>query len=567
MALRRCTRSVDGTIPIRALLYDDEELLASQDGVGIYDGPQKSTVHQSGVVHVTSHRLFYIDAENELTRSFIVDLSSISQTEYYAGLFKSSPKVTLHLSSHSTVSGQAINIDVEPGFGSWECGVCAYRNPPGLSPAASRICGLCGVPRAAATQPAAQTLSTSLSSSLPSSYYSTPISNSDRLANACPACTFINHSTLRSCEICGTDLPQPTNVAERAYMKSAPSSRPHSPDSDDDSTYIMKISFRKGGDKTFYAALKRALKSKVWENKDQGNSVGVKTDSVTSTTVSREMNTAGRSGITGILRTVESNVQDRQSDMKDSLQDLEALMIKAKDMVRLAADLNERLTASTTSSTTSGPSSSTTTWDSTTTLNPSTEPEEATFIRSSLSQLGLQMANTPVTIDMMQDENKWINELALELGRVLQGTNSPTGTGGMMKRRGIIAYDEVWGGWNRARGVGAPHSALHIPSRGPPHSGTHDPPIRSRTFKSGLMVLHTPRYTHAAFSARLSGFLTMSGPKTTMEVAMEEDITLGLSKEMIEAVEMMACLANNGGMGELRWYANLFIGYLWDGQE
>lgn len=38
MALSRFTRPVDGTIPIPALLYDDEHLLASQDGVGLYDG-------------------------------------------------------------------------------------------------------------------------------------------------------------------------------------------------------------------------------------------------------------------------------------------------------------------------------------------------------------------------------------------------------------------------------------------------------------------------------------------------------------------------------------------------
>lgn len=38
MALRRYTRSVDGTIPVQALLYDDEELVAVQDSVGIYDG-------------------------------------------------------------------------------------------------------------------------------------------------------------------------------------------------------------------------------------------------------------------------------------------------------------------------------------------------------------------------------------------------------------------------------------------------------------------------------------------------------------------------------------------------
>lgn len=38
MALRRYTSVVDGTIPIPALLYNDEELLATQDNVGIYDG-------------------------------------------------------------------------------------------------------------------------------------------------------------------------------------------------------------------------------------------------------------------------------------------------------------------------------------------------------------------------------------------------------------------------------------------------------------------------------------------------------------------------------------------------
>jgi ESCRT-II complex subunit VPS36 len=144
-------------------------------------------------------------------------------------------------------------------------------------------------------------------------------------------------------------------------------------------------------------------------------------------------------------------------------------MIKARDMVNLAGELNEKLTfATSTISTTSTPSrtptptsssqSSNTTQSSLTLINNNESrspnnsssssyelPEEATFIRSSLSQLGLQMTNVPVTNDMIKDEDKWINELARELGEVLRG---------MMRDRGIIALDEVWGGWNRARGVG-----------------------------------------------------------------------------------------------------------------
>lgn len=155
----------------------------------------------------------------------------------------------------------------------------------------------------------------------------------------------------------------------------------------------------------------------------------------------------------GILQTVEDSAQGRQTGMMNALQDLEALMVKAKDMVRLAAELNEKLTAASASASTQSPLSlASSPMSSSTTLVSSTEPEEATFIRSSLSQLGLQMSNAPVTLDMMKDERRWIEELARELAQVLQGSREG---GGMMKDRGIIALDEVWGGWNRARGVGA----------------------------------------------------------------------------------------------------------------
>lgn len=179
------------------------------------------------------------------------------------------------------------------------------------------------------------------------------------------------------------------------------------------------------------------------------------------------------------MQNVETSAKSTATDMSDALKDLEALMVKAKDMVRLAAELNERLTASSTTTTTSvsstasprpsTPSNLTPSSASpspslyaTTTLVPSTEPEEATFIRSSLSQLGLQMSNTPVTLDMIRDERRWIDELAQELARVLQGPKDDEGPPGrkgardmcIMRERGIIALDEVWGGWNRARGVG-----------------------------------------------------------------------------------------------------------------
>ena len=131
------------------------------------------------------------------------------------------------------------------------------------------------------------------------------------------------------------------------------------------------------------------------------------------------------------------------------MKDLDALMVKARDMVRLAGELNDRLTAVTELDASSG----------------GAEPETATFIRSSLAQLGLRMSDVPVTLDMARDEKRWYEQLARELSAVLQGSGGKNGAG-MMGDRGIIPLDEVWGGWNRARGVGeTAFIFLHAPSR------------------------------------------------------------------------------------------------------
>lgn len=261
-----------------------------------------------------------------------MDLSYINRTEYYAGLFKSSPKVTMYLYAGTGANGTGSNFpssstnqDTENVFESWECEVCGNRNPPGLSPTAAKICALCGVPRSSVPipikTPAAVAASASsppnqgyhLSSSLPTSVLPSASSSSASLSAhpnlpqpynnsgstrpavqtrtpssiACPACTFLNHPSMRLCEMCSTPLPrlassqtQPQSEGAATpgltRTKSAPSSRPASPDLGDDndddgggegdpSRHMIKLSFRKGGDKIFYAVLKRTVMGKAWE--------------------------------------------------------------------------------------------------------------------------------------------------------------------------------------------------------------------------------------------------------------------------------------------------------------
>lgn len=158
------------------------------------------------------------------------------------------------------------------------------------------------------------------------------------------------------------------------------------------------------------------------------------------------------------MRSAETNAQTRQDSMEGALADLETLMIKARDMIRLSAELNERLTAMSSvapaADALAAPTVSSSTHASAYapgTLIPGAQAEDATLLRSSLAQLGLHMENTPVTLDMIRDEKRWHEELARELAGVLQGDGRRAG---LMRTRGIIGIDEVWGGWNRARGVG-----------------------------------------------------------------------------------------------------------------
>ena len=123
------------------------------------------------------------------------------------------------------------------------------------------------------------------------------------------------------------------------------------------------------------------------------------------------------------------------------------------------------------------------------------------------------------------------------------------------------------------------------------------PPISSRVLSSGLRVLHTPAYTIEAFSSRLIISLTNyetetnettavkseNGSHSTTEIASSESLSVGLIEELIAEVEErgdicrddcrnMLGISDSAVAGshigfDIRWWANAFVGYNWDGQE
>ena len=99
------------------------------------------------------------------------------------------------------------------------------------------------------------------------------------------------------------------------------------------------------------------------------------------------------------------------------------------------------------------------------------------------------------------------------------------------------------------------------------------PPLDVRTFPNGLTVLHTPEFGEGAFSDRIVTLLAPEGGRTTSEIALFEDLGLGMTWELIQAVEQRGEIVRDEGGGggawgegaEVRWWANVFNGYTWDG--
>lgn len=94
-----------------------------------------------------------------------------------------------------------------------------------------------------------------------------------------------------------------------------------------------------------------------------------------------------------------------------------------------------------------------------------------------------------------------------------------------------------------------------------------NPPIRQRTFKNGVAVLHTPKYLHENFSARLAALLANGDPKTLIDIARAEDMGVGVVQQMVEDVEDEGKLLRDepGGYEVTRWSANRPELWVYDG--
>ncbi|PWN20768.1 hypothetical protein BCV69DRAFT_232331, partial [Microstroma glucosiphilum] len=558
-------------------LLPTEEVLSLSPSIGLYSNSIKLPHHQDGTIYLTSHRIIYIDSTSPRTKSGYLRLDDVKLTEYYAGFLKSSPKdemamtngmATMGMSAGNTASAAAES-SAANGYVStapvqvqvrWVCSVCGFSNQ-GVE-GGTESCQLCGVRRdpSASTSaskapppissaqrlgpPSLRTSAASLQSTPPPPSPPIPTSGPEI---ACPACTFLNHPSMPSCEVCGTSLstaqlPAPIRSApvppsEANSLPTTPAiSRPATPAAPKGPVgeVTVKLSFRKGGDKAFYEALDRAMRRAAWKRTAPTSSIDAARDP------SRPSSAGAVVGIDGLLNAYSHKSALESSDMSTALQDLRGLMAKAKDMVDLAESLNAKLSKREAEHATGEASED----------GEGGEEEAATLIRSSLVKLGLP--TTAVTKEMARDEEEYHRELARELGYVLLGgRNVGSGNRGAVgsstsssptsdrPRPGILTLDEIWCTWNRLRGIALVPPTTLLSTLPYLVADLTQPRIFYTTLpRSGLRVVHLEEFSEGRVRERVLRSTDFGRPLTTLQVAQAEGISILLTQELLHLVEM-----------------------------
>ncbi|KAK6441912.1 Vacuolar protein-sorting-associated protein 36 [Oleoguttula sp. CCFEE 5521] len=530
-------RQLDLTPALRPSLYDDETLLFVQDAVGLYEGKFKIANYQNGHVYLTSHRICYVDNAEPRTYSVAVNLKDVDHTEFYAGFLKSSAKITLFPKTpknglRSLVPKYASPGDalVRPGKSpprshapspapapakdinaTWICPICGFSNavPGNFDPATANqhtklpACQACGIPpplvhmvkaaiaaisnRPAYSSPDARS---SNGTNGRGSFDGTSVSTSDEII--CPRCTFGNHASLSTCEICGASLTAMNN--RRSQLIGNSIARPESPGPTlggesiigNDTIETIKFSFRAGGEKVMLERLNEAIVQRKWLLQSAPpipKPGSVNNNSTATNSYSTSPPPQRVVGIAGLERRGAELRKNNQTVIGSAFEDLEALMTSAKEVIAMAEQFRSQSAGS----------------DSIT-------PEARALLTDSASALGLS-----TTRDMLgtgsSSETLYLTELARNLAEFLTDDRR-----GVLRREGgIISLVDLWAVFNRLRNGIELVSPLDFEKAANMWETLHLP-IRLRQFKSGLLVVQDRSRTDQKTIAALLSWLRQPRP-------------------------------------------------------
>ncbi|KAI2636059.1 Vps36-domain-containing protein [Xylaria nigripes] len=598
-------KQIDLTTALRPSYLPDEVLLFVQDNVGLYEGKYKLPNHQCGQVYLSSHRICYVDTQEPRKYSVALDLKDVERYEFYAGFLKSSAKVTLipkpakraSLQSRAVAAAAAAassspssslptsdpslrspsSNHSQASTATWICTICSFPNPvpsnfdPTTASAHTPLpsCLACGIKplltqilKAAISNVANRQPSAGLGSitNLSSSQISSPRNNQ---ANddgfQCPRCTFSNHPSLLSCEMCGAPLiskDAPATVTQQPPRTESPGPTLKLGGAAGlDNPECVKISFRNGGEKIFYERLKGAMTQRLWLLHE---APPVPTSSMVNAGSDADLMShsdpdSGRKKVAGIAGLEQMGLARRKNNERmigSSFEDLEALMASAKEIVALAESFARQVGNGTDSATT----------------------EANALLAESASQLGLVTTKDIVGGRSGSDsESLYLSELSKNLAEFL--TDDARGV--LKKAGGIISLVDLWAMFNRARGG----VELVSPNDFEKAARLWEKlklPVRLRTFKSGVMVVQSRDRTDNTTIVALMAWL-----RDLHEIPPERDVpwdwrsfgrgvtahdaaerfgwSIGVAEEELEMAEERGFLCREEGLEGLKFWTN-YIG-------
>ncbi|CAK7893843.1 hypothetical protein CAAN1_02S03114 [[Candida] anglica] len=359
----------------RPILDEGEHNVYVRDDIGLYQGRSKLLDRQNGRIYLTNKRIIYVDnAIHE--NSLAVNILDVDRLEASDRFLRSSPKIKAFLKDQSSFLSSSDNVaatkssniaevpNSNPTPAAWICMICTFNNV-----STAKVCASCGIKRRELSPLSQQSTGNNTPlATTPTPPLSAPIPDANDTLT-CPNCTFHNHPTMRFCEICGSDLKAnldsssqstiPYSASQNASRKSLPVSIKLE-DSKDANVKYIKFSFHKGGETKFKELLQEQVDHIKWESLAQSGKINkngrkiiqrVQVDGVEFTpnedddnnTEDRRPKEHRQLGIHGLEQIGEQRRKLNELVLSTSLEDLEQLMYKAQDLIKLSESFSKLL--------------------------------------------------------------------------------------------------------------------------------------------------------------------------------------------------------------------------------
>ena len=373
----------------------------------------------------------------------------------------------------------------------------------------------------------------------------------------CPRCTFLNHPSLLTCELCGAPLSSESKAAE---VLGEDVRRPESPGPTLDGfgsglnsdTESVKLSFRAGGEKIFHERLKGAMVQRKWllqsappvpdSYQPSGSGQGHVVDLDGSVRPRTER--ARTVGIAGLERQGLELRKKNEAVIGSAFEDLDALMASAKEIIALAESFAKK------------------------SADGSTEANQ--LIAESAKALDMV-----TTKDMLGSssgsESLYLSEMSRNLAEYL--TDDAKGI--LRKEGGIMSLVDLWAVFNRARGGVELISPMEFEKAARLWEKLKLP-IRLRQFKNGLLVVQQADRTDDKTIAQLLAWLQelhrfppsddvnwdyehFGRGITAQEAAQRFGWSVGVAIEELEMAEEKGSLCREEGVEGLRFWENWLV--------